>query len=709
MSTTHETSSHLRQNGNGDSRSFAVPLEPRRTTWSHGDGTEAQLLLEREWLTANGLGGYASGTISGACTRRYHSLLIAALPAPLGRMVMFNHLAEEVKFADRRILRLDGDEPLSADELRPAVPEEFVGQMSGEFALEAGLPVWRFRNGPVLIEKRVVLPHLQNTVLVSYKVVETPESIRLRLRPSFHFRGHEAPVSGGIPSPYTVAAIERRIEVRSDVAPPLRMFLVADHSSLVLDGGRSRTLHYRLERARGYEFEGTVWSPGYFRVDLEEGEEAVLVGSTEDWDTVLAVNPEAIFNSERQRRERLLCQAGLTHGGPFEQELVLAADQFIIRPNTRTADRAVAQAAGDDARTVIAGYHWFTDWGRDTMISLEGLTLSTGRHAEGGYLLRTFGRYVRDGLIPNLFPEGHKEGLYHTADATLWYFHALHRYLETTGDRSTLEQLWPTLRDIVAHHVRGTHYGIHVDPHDGLLSQGADGYQLTWMDAKVADWVVTPRRGKAVEINALWYNGLRLMERWAGEFGDSAYAQELAGRAEQSANSFNRRFWNEAGGCLYDVVDGEQGDDAALRPNQLFSISLDYPILHASRWEAVLGKVNETLLTPVGLRSLAPGHPDYKATYDGDLRCRDAAYHQGTVWGWLIGPYVDAHLRVYPQDVAGARAALDGFVHHLSEACVGSISEIFDAEAPFHPRGCIAQAWSVAEVLRCLRKTDVAK
>jgi predicted glycogen debranching enzyme len=339
------------------------------------------------------------------------------------------------------------------------------------------------------------------------------------------------------------------------------------------------------------------------------------------------------------------------------------------------------------------------------MISLEGLTLMTGRHAEAGYLLRTFGRYVRDGLIPNLFPEGQREGLYHTADATLWYFHALDRYLRATGDQETLAHLLPTLHSIVDHHIRGTRFGIQVDPKDYLLKQGAEGYQLTWMDAKVGDWVVTPRRGKAVEINALWYNALRLMEKWNREAGNADVASELERRANATQESFNRRFWNSQEACLFDIVDGEHGDDPAIRPNQLFAISLDHPVLDASRWEAVLNKTTKLLLTPVGLRSLAPGHPDYKATYDGDLRARDAAYHQGTVWGWLIGPYVDAYLRVHPDDPAGARQALAGFEAHLREAGMGSISEVFDAEAPFHPRGCIAQAWSVAEVLRCWAKT----
>jgi predicted glycogen debranching enzyme len=387
---------------------------------------------------------------------------------------------------------------------------------------------------------------------------------------------------------------------------------------------------------------------------------------------------------------------------------VLAADSFVVTPG-RAEDAVRARAAGDEARSVIAGYHWFTDWGRDTMISLEGLTLATGRQLEAGYILRTFARHVRDGLIPNLFPEGDREGLYHTADATLWFFHALDRYLAATGDRLTLELLLPTLLDIVDHHIKGTRFGIGVDPDDGLLRQGAEGYQLTWMDAKVDDWVVTPRRGKAVELNALWYNALRLAERWAGEVQGAdgqLLARRMADHAERARESFNRRFWYEEGGHLYDVVDGEQGDDPACRPNQVFAVSLPHPILDRERWEPVVRTVRDRLWTPVGLRSLAPGHPDYKPTYDGDLRSRDAAYHQGTVWAWLIGPFVDAWLKVHPEDPGSARRFLSGFESHLGEACIGSISEIFDAEEPYTPRGCVAQAWSVAEVLRAWLLTD---
>jgi predicted glycogen debranching enzyme len=416
------------------------------------------------------------------------------------------------------------------------------------------------------------------------------------------------------------------------------------------------------------------------------------------------MSPDDAGRSEQERRERLLGIAGKNAESDLGAELVLAADQFIITPAGRVEEAARARAAGEEVRTVIAGYHWFTDWGRDTMISLEGLTLQTGRVREAAYILRTFGHYVRDGLIPNMFPDGSKEGLYHTADASLWFFHAVGRFVRATGDRETLRVLLPTLFDIVDHHLHGTRFGIGVDPQDGLLAQGADGYQLTWMDAKVDDWVVTPRRGKAVEINALWYNALRYLERWAREEGDGR-SPELGRAAERAQRSFNERFWYTDGGYLYDVVDGEHGNDSACRPNQIFAIALDSPVLDQQRHAAVLEVVRARLLTPFGLRSLAPGHPDYKSKYWGDLRSRDAAYHQGTVWAWLIGPFVDAWLKVHPGDRRSARAFLDAFDTHLSDACVGSISEIFDADSPYTPRGCIAQAWSVAEVLRSLVNT----
>ncbi|HWQ34711.1 MAG TPA: amylo-alpha-1,6-glucosidase [Blastocatellia bacterium] len=661
---------------------------------------QSDAFLTQEWLVTNGLGGYASGTIAGVSTRRFHGLLIAALPAPLGRTMMLNYLGETLRLADGTVIEMCGDE------CRPGGAEISGAQYLAEFRFEAGLPVWRYEIGGVVLEKHLFMLHRQNTTHVTYNLLASDKPITLNLRPALYFRPHEGRVSDPLAEPYTLSIVADRYEIsgRSD-HPPLRLKLTSEAASLTLDRGLIRDQFYRVEARRGYDSQGVLWSPGYFTVTLQPGGKATLIASTEEWPTIEALTPEEALPAERERRERLLTAATPEAQKGLGAELVLAADQFIIIPAGRIEEAARARAAGDEVRTVIAGYHWFTDWGRDTMISLEGLTLVTGRFNEAGWILRTFAHYVRDGLIPNMFPEGEREGLYHTADATLWFFHALDRYVQITGDRETLRLILPTLRNIVQHHQHGTHFGIGVDPQDGLLRQGAQGYQLTWMDAKVGDWVVTPRRGKAVEINALWYNALQLLARWLSEEDSAAAAAPLAEAAEQARQSFNRRFWYPAGGYLYDVIDGENGDDPACRPNQLFAISLKYPILSEDKWKPVLQVVTERLLTPVGLRSLAPGHPDYKPNYDGDLRARDAAYHQGTVWAWLIGPFIDAWLKVHPQDHAGARRFLAGFDQHLSEACIGSISEIFDAEEPFTPRGCVAQAWSVAEVLRCQVRT----
>ena len=664
-----------------------------------GNAEQPERLLTREWLVTNGLGGYASGSVAGVCTRRYHGLLVAALPTPIGRTVMLSHLAEWLQLPDKRIVRLTGEE-------RPDAAYD-LPEILTEFRMEMGLPVWRYRIGDIAVEKRILLPYGQNTVHVNYRMTEGAHGARLILRPRMNFRGHEVPVSQAPDEEFGLQARGRRFEVQSgrdSHLPPLRLMLLGQETELVLEGGSFNDFFYRVEAARGYPDRGRVWTPGRFRSELSPGDECTLVASTEDWDKIMALTPQQAQQAEHNRRERLLEQADPAARSGRAGELVLAADQFIIAPFSRQADAARALAEGDQARTVIAGYHWFTDWGRDTMISLEGLTLATGRHAEAGYILRTFQHYVRDGLIPNMFPEGQNEGLYHTADATLWFFHAMDRYVTVTGDRLTLRHAIPTFLSIVEAHLRGTRFNIGVDPQDGLLRQGAEGYQLTWMDAKVDGWVVTPRRGKTVELNALFYNALKLMERWLREEGDEARAQPMRQHARRVYDSFNARFWNAQTGALYDLVDGEQGDDPAIRPNMLFAVSLPNPVLDPAHWSSVVDVALRTLVTPVGLRSLAPGHPDYKPRYDGDLRARDAAYHQGTVWGWLAGPFADAWLKVHPEDAAAVQRLVEGFAEHLGEACIGSISEIFDAEEPYTPRGCVAQAWSVAEVLRILVK-----
>jgi predicted glycogen debranching enzyme len=664
-------------------------------------GDEASFDPTREWLVTNGLGGYASGTVSGALTRRFHGLLISALPAPHGRAMMLNTLYERIYLPDGNVVLLGAEERIETG-LHLNGAKYLV-----EFELEYGLPVWRYEFGATSIEKRILLPHGQNTVLVTYSMTSSDGPARLELRPALHFRPHEGRVSAESKEPFELKVVEDRYELcQPDThLPPLKMMVHNDRAAFTFDTEKIEGLLYRIEQRRGYDYDGDLWSPGYFHAEMSKGQSLTLIASTEPWEVLRASNPDEAHAAEHERRRRLISNADARAQTGTGAELVLAADQFIITPAGRVEDAVRARAAGDEVRTVIAGYHWFTDWGRDTMISLEGLTLTTGRNLQARYILRTFGYYIRDGLIPNMFPEGENSGLYHTADATLWFFHAISRYIEATQDRTTLRVLLPQLVDIVEHHLNGTRFGIGVDPADGLLAQGAEGYQLTWMDAKVDGWVVTPRRGKAVEINALWYNTLRLLEGWIREEQGDDAARPFREHAERAYVSFNKRFWYEEGGYLYDVIDGEKGDDKSCRPNQIFAISLPNPILDPARWEPVLEVVRKQLLTPVGLRSLAPTEPDYKPNYDGDLRSRDAAYHQGTVWGWLVGPFVDAWLKVYPEDRAGARRFLEGFVPHLSEACVGSISEIFDAQEPFTPRGCVAQAWSVAEALRCWVKT----
>lgn len=666
--------------------------------WSP-DTADLDQLVDREWLVTNGLGGYASGTIAGVATRRYHGLLIAAMPAPLGRMMMLNHLSELLRTPDGTLIRL------SDEELKPQRVIYSAASLS-EFRLEHGLPVWRYTIGDSLLEKRVFMPHAQNTTYITYRLLSGSSKLRLKLLPSVHFRSHDAPVSAPLPEKFTLQSIDEQLDLSAGPElPTLRMTTFGHRQAFTIERRKLPEALYRIEESRGYESVGVVWTPGYFRFDLSPEHTATVVASTESWEQVFAMSVDQSLENELLRRKRLLSIAPPAVQSGAGAELVLAADQFLIRPVGRRGDLTFAKPTGDEARTVIAGYHWFTDWGRDTMISLEGLTLTTGRHAEAGHILRTFAHHVKDGLIPNMFPEGEQEGLYHTADASLWFFHAVDRYLAITGDQATFQLLLPVLRSIIDRHIEGTRFQIGVDPHDGLLRQGAPGYQLTWMDAKMGDWVVTPRRGKAVEINALWYNAVRLLTRWLHEVSDRDVAryEELAERIQ---SSFNDRFWSPELGYLYDVVDGENGNDPACRPNQLLAISLPHPVLAEQHWRPVLDVVQRRLLTPVGLRSLSPEDPEYKPTYHGDLRTRDAAYHQGTVWGWLIGPFEDAWRRVYPDDRQAARGFLSGLMDHLNDACLGSVSEVFDAESPYLPRGCCAQAWSVAELLRSWVATE---
>lgn len=649
-------------------------------------------LRNREWLLTNGLGGYSSGTLAGIPARKYHGLFVPNLASPKGRHILISRCDERVSIHGRSI-HLGGAE----------FPEQrFEGESHAllkEFRLDHRIAMWTFEHQGVVFEKSITMVHNQNTVCVKYRLL-AGEALALQVRPFVSFRRHDESPRGQ-PGSFALEVRRGRHEIRhTDSQIVLRFGLRPGPTAFVTEEREESNFVYRIERDRGDpEFE-SAFSPGYLLATIRPGQPAVFIASTHVWER-LEFDATAVFDAERQRLDGLLTLAPAVQNDPVAEQLAMAADQFIVLPGSRLEESVLAQASGGELRSIYAGYHWFGDWGRDTMISLEGLTLATGRYREAGAILSTFSHYVKDGLLPNLFPEGERQALYHTVDATLWYFHAISRYVDTTADRALLRNLFPVLQSIIQHHIDGTHFNIHVDPQDGLISAGAEGYQLTWMDAKVDGWVVTPRRGKPVEIQALWHNALQLMSHWALELRQPDKYQALAAQVRES---FNARYWNEQRNCLYDVIDGPDGNDAAIRPNQIFALSLQHPILYQRHWKQVVDVVRDQLLTPYGLRTLSPNHPDYKGHYRGNLRERDAAYHQGTVWPWLIGHYIDAYLRVYPDPVA-ARALLEAFPGHLYDAGVGSISEIFDAEEPFAPGGCMAQAWSVAEVLRAWLKT----
>ncbi|CDR33991.1 amylo-alpha-1,6-glucosidase [Criblamydia sequanensis] len=660
------------------------------------EGTKPEKFTSLEWLVTNGLGGFASGTLSGTPMRKHHGLLIAALPSPYGRTMT-------IPFAEENLILPESQElPLSYVFSNETMNPRNIPLV--EFRQELGLPVWRYEINDIILEKRILMVHLQNTVHITYQLLSGPSSLLLKWRPYLQFRGYEQSVNLESSSQsYVVHARDNYYEIEHLAFPRLR-FYQDKNAGFILTSDHLPIVYYDIEKNRGYDFLGSMESPGYYLMELELNTPATLVFSTEEWKKIQAVPPQIAPSIENYRRRNLLRKAGSLVSKKVMAELVLSADNFIITPYTRMTDIILMQASGEEASTIIAGYPWFTDWGRDTMISLEGLVLLTGRGKEARTILNTFSHYIKDGLIPNMFPDGENQGLYNTADASLWFFHAIDRYIDLTQDDSILEDLYPKLLGIIQHHIQGTLFGIKVDE-DGLLVQGQEGVQLTWMDAKVGDWVVTPRRGKAVELNALWYNALKLMDKWA--LNKEPLFQKYA---EKCYESFNKRFWYESGGYLFDLVDNENSSsDSALRPNQLFAISLRFPVLEPKKWESVLKCVREELLTPFGLRTLSPKHPDYKSCYDGDLRARDAAYHQGTVWPWLIGPYIDVWMKVYPNDAKLARSFLKELLDSLNENCVGSISEIFDAKEPYLARGCFAQAWSVAETIRAFVKTEKLK
>jgi glycogen debranching enzyme len=611
--------------------------------------------LRGEWLETNGLGGFASSTIAGLNTRRYHGLLVAATKAPLGRMVLLSKLEETLVLDGRRY-------DLSANRYPDVVhPQGYL--LLQEFR-QNPFPVFVYQAEGLQLEKSVFMVQGENTTVIQYRLraIDGPRPVVcvLELRPLIAFRDYHS-------TTHENGALDPRFEIDANSVKLTpygglpSLFLNHSGADIEAAGHWFRNFEYDRERERGLDFREDLFNPLVLVFDLHRDPLASVAASTE-------------------RRPAHVPAPAPPSGPP----LARAADQFLVRRGDQT--------------TVIAGYHWFGDWGRDTMIALPGLTIATGRHDAAKSILLAFAAYVDRGMLPNRFPDAGETPEYNTVDATLWFFEAVRALAAGSGDYDFLrDHLYGVLSDIVSWHEQGTRYGIHMDA-DGLLYAGEPGVQLTWMDAKVGDWVVTPRIGKPVEIQALWHNALRVMEDLALRYGRADESRHYHDLADRARNSFAPLFWNAASECLYDVVDGD-ARDASMRPNQIFAVSLFHKVLPPDKARAVVDAVERQLLTPYGLRTLAPGDPRYRGRYEGDPTSRDSAYHQGTVWPWLVGPFVDAYTYVHGQ----APQCLGELQRYAAEEGLGQLPEVFDGDAPHRAGGCIAQAWSVAEVFRCLK------
>ncbi|MFZ5862663.1 MAG: amylo-alpha-1,6-glucosidase [Nitrospirota bacterium] len=635
----------------------------------------------REWLVTNGIGGYASGTVAGLLTRRYHGILMAALAPPLGRTLLVAKLDETAVYGHVEY-------PLCTNQWADGSVEPHGYRHIEQFVLDGAIPTWRFACADAIIEKRVWMEHGANTTYVRYDVARASGPLDLTIKVLVNARQDHGTTRG---SDWSMDVTSEPHGVRVIPFNGATPIMLAARGTFV-EPAHAWHVGFDLsaERERGLDSRDDHLHAATVRATFGPGQSVTVVTSAEPRPPS---NGRSVLSARRAYERRVLdCRRTAAPRGTepvprWIEQLTLAAEQFIVRRTTRD---------DPEGRTVIAGYPWFGDWGRDTMIALPGLTLATGRPEVARGILTTFARYADRGLLPNRFDDTGGAVEYNTVDAALWYIEAIRAYHAATRDDTTLRALFPVVEDIISWYARGTRYRIGADPEDGLLVAGEPGVQLTWMDAKVGDRVITPRMGKPVEINALWYNALRAAASFARRVRrDPATYDKMA---ERTKTGFVR-FWNSARGCCYDVLDGPEGHDASVRPNQLFAVSLPESPLTADQQRAVVDVCARTLLTSHGLRSLAPDDPRYVGRYQGDVNSRDAAYHQGTVWGWLLGPFALAHLRVYG-DPAAAGAFLEPMAQHLAAAGVGSLSEIFDGDPPFAPRGCIAQAWTVAEVLR---------
>ncbi|WP_239249708.1 amylo-alpha-1,6-glucosidase [Candidatus Nitrotoga sp. M5] len=639
--------------------------------------------VEREWLVTNGMGGYASGTVGDLNTRRYHGLLMAALTPPAGRTLLVAKMDVTVRYGGKTY-------PLFCNEFVDGTVTPHGYLHLETFFMDGTVPVWHYALADALIEKRVLMAPGQNTTYLHFRILRASDTLELELKPLCTYRDYHSHSHGD----WDMHISEIRNGFKAHASQSARSYrIICNGAKFIADPAWYWNFKHRVETVRGMDDSEDLFCPGRFTLTLDEGRDTTCVMSAES----TAPKKFAVISAQIHESSQALLAVLPADAPHWIRQLALATEQFIV-------DRY--HDGRPTGKTLIAGYPWFGDWGRDTMIALPGLTLALKRFDMAASILRTFAAHINEGMLPNRFPDHGEMPEYNTVDATLWYFNAVDQYTRRSGDITLAKALYPVLVDIIAYHRKGTRYGIKVDVRDGLLAAGEEGTQLTWMDAKIGDWVVTPRIGKAVEVNALWYNALAIMADLSKQLGRKKLAGEYCKATAQVRSSF-QRFWNDEQSYLYDVIDGPEGVsdsderklDSRLRPNQIFAVSLPNSPLNKKQQKAVVDVCARELLTSNGLRSLAPDQHGYVPYYRGNPLQRDAAYHQGTVWAWLIGPFVDAHYRVY-RDADKARSFLEPLGLHLGEACVGSVSEIFDAESPFAPRGCFAQAWSVSEVLR---------
>ena len=653
-------------------------LDEIRITFPRETCSDYYYATQKEWLETNGIGGFASSTIIGANTRRYHGLLVASLKPPTHRFVLLSKLEENISINGKTYEFSTNQYPFiiypeghkNIDRFEYDVYPRFIYDFDG-----------------TIVEKSVVMLYGENSTIVRYRIIRSDYPVMMSVRPLCAFRDYHSLSHENSSLNHHIPINENGFSIHPYPDLPA-MHIIYNADQLDPKFFWYKNTEYRKEHERGLEFAEDVFSPVLFNKQLSEGASLDIFATTDDKKT--SMPPLSIGDSfDREIRRRIELIQSMPLKNPLARSLALAADSFIVRKK-------------DETHTVIAGYHWFSDWGRDTMISLPGLTLSCGKFDVAKSVLRTFSNYISEGMLPNRFPDLDESPEYNNVDGTLWYFIAIYHYLNHTQDLSFIRrELYAKLKDIIDWHIRGTRYHIKVDG-DGLLYAGEEGVQLTWMDAKVGNWVVTPRTGKAVEINALWYNALCIMRELSIKIGESP--ELYVALAQRAKESFNEQFWNDHKKCLYDFVNESQKNDD-IRPNQIFAVSLPFDIMNGERQKAVVSAVENELLTDSGLRSLSPSSEQFIATYSGDPYHRDAAYHQGTVWPWLLGSFLEAYLKVHefsPSAVTYCEKAIAQFQQQLTDGGIGTISEIFDGNEPHWPKGCISQAWSVAEILRIL-------